>query len=394
MGLNGNYSERFHERDLLTPAAPPSTSPAFPYIVGDSPPMREVYALIEKVAQGDANVCIYGENGTGKELIARAIHHSGPRRDRPFIALDCTTIPEGLMESYLFGHVRGAFTSAVATRLGVFAQAHTGTLLIDEIGELSPHLQAKLLRVIQTREFTPVGGTVPQRVNVRIITATNRDLEKAVLRGSFREDLYYRIAVVHIDLPALRERKEDIPLLVAHFLHQLAPAYDKQIRGLTARAMEALMAYSWPGNVRQLENWIEQAVVLADGDILDLEHFPSVLREGRGAAVPQTLSGLTLRELERWYILDTLQKTRWNRSKAARLLGISLRGLQYKLKRYAAEDGTLEGIHPVEGLPKNGKRTLAVSSWDDDRGRHPTGGSPYWIRAGGDDSHALISQTG
>jgi transcriptional regulator with PAS, ATPase and Fis domain len=314
--------------------------------------MQEIYARMEKVAQGDAHVCIYGENGTGKELIAQALHSSGPRKDRPFITLDCATIPEGLMESYLFGHVRGAFTGAISTRPGVFALAHTGTLFIDEIGELSPHLQAKLLRVIQNREFAMVGSAHSQRVDVRILTATNRDLRKAIPRGTFREDLYYRIAVVHIDLPPLRERKEDIPLLVGHFLHLMAPQYQKGVRGLTARAMEALMAYSWPGNVRQLENWIEQAVVLVDEDLIDLEHLPSTLREGGGGAIPATLSGASLREMEKWYILDTLERTRWNRSKAAKALGISVRGLQYKLKRYAEEDGELQALSSPPGRKK------------------------------------------
>ena len=333
----------------------PSPSPAFPYIVGESTTLQEIYAIVEKAAQGDANVCIQGENGTGKELIAHALHYSSPRRDRPFVTLDCATIPEGLMESYLFGHVRGAFTGAISTRPGVFAQAHTGTLFIDEIAELVPHLQAKLLRVIQSREFTMVGGTHPQRADVRILTATNRDLLQAVRRGTFREDLYYRIAVVHIDLPPLRERKEDIPLLVAHFIRLMAPEYQKEIRGLTARAMEALMTFSWPGNVRQLENCIEQAIVLVDQELIDLEHFPSILREGVASPLPRSVSGLSLRELEKWYILDTLQRTRWNRSKTAKLLGISVRGLQYKLKRYLQEDGGLEEM-VAAGPPTNGKR--------------------------------------
>ncbi len=352
----------------------PSPSPAFPYIVGESPPMGEIYALVEKVAPGDANVCIYGENGTGKELIARALHCSGPRRSRPFITLDCATIPEGLMESYLFGHVRGAFTGAVSGRPGVFALAHTGTLFIDEIGELSPQLQAKLLRVIQNREYTMVGDTHLQRVDVRIITATNRDLRNAILRGTFREDLYYRIAVVHIDLPPLRERKEDVPLLVAHFLRLMAAEYRKEVRGLTARAMEGLMAYSWPGNVRQLENWIEQAVVLVDGELIDLEHFPSLAAERWMGPLPPALSGLSLREIEKRYILDTLQRTRWNRSKAAKFLRISVRGLQYKLKRYMEEDGALE-ILPPPGAPQNPKRTLAVS---EDR----NGSEKFLLRSG------------
>jgi transcriptional regulator with PAS, ATPase and Fis domain len=316
-----------------------SPSPAFPYIVGRSARIREIYAVMEKVSQGDASVCIEGENGTGKELIARALHASGPRRDNPFVTLDCATIPEGLMESQLFGHVRGAFTGASSTRPGVFAQAHTGTIFIDEIGELPLHLQAKLLRVIQTREFTMVGGNHPHRVDVRIITATNRDLHQAVCRGTFREDLYYRIAVVHLHLPPLRERKDDIPLLVAHFLRKLAPEYHKEICGLTTRAMDALMAFSWPGNIRQLANSMEQAIILADGEVVDLEHFPSLLRDG---ALSSVTSRATLREVEKQHILETLRRSQGNRARTASQLGISLRGLQYKLKRYAEEDGDVE----------------------------------------------------
>jgi len=319
--------------------------PAFPYIVGESPRMQGVYAVMNKVAQGDANVCIEGENGTGKELIAHALHASGARRDRPFVTLDCAAIPEGLMESQIFGHVRGAFTGAVATRPGVFALADTGTLFLDEIGEMPLHLQAKLLRVIQTREFTMVGGTQPRRVDVRVITATNRDLRRAMREGRFREDLYYRIAVVHITLPPLHERAEDIPLLVAHFLREKAAVHRKSVRGLTSQAIEALVAYRWPGNVRQLENWIEQAVVLTDGDLIGLEHFPGLHEEPRPAPLPVVPARrLRLREMEKQYILETLEQTRWNRAQAARLLGISVRGLQYKLQRYLGEDKNVAGI--------------------------------------------------
>jgi len=300
--------------------------------------MREIHKIIQKASSWDANVCIEGENGTGKELVARSLHVSGPRRDRPYVTLDCSTIAEGLIESHLFGHVRGAFTGAVSTRQGVFAQAHTGTLFIDEITELAPHLQAKLLRVIQTGEFTMVGGSQPQRVNVRIITATNRDLRQAVAKRQFREDLYFRIAVIRIPIPPLRERREDIPLLVAHFLRNFTASNRREIRSLTERAMTALITYAWPGNVRQLKNWIEQAVVLADGEGIDLEHFPSLTRElaeTPGASVPLAPLGLRLEELERWYVLETLKRADGNRTKAARQLGISLRGLQYKLRRYA-----------------------------------------------------------
>src|SRR5215510_5870943 len=315
-----------------------------PYIVGESARLREIHTIIQKAASWDANVCIEGENGTGKELVARSLHFSGPRRDRPFVTLDCSTIAEGLIESHLFGHVRGAFTGAVSTRQGVFAQAHTGTLFIDEITELAQHLQAKLLRVIQTGEFTMVGGSQPHRVNVRIITATNRDLRQAVAKRTFREDLYFRIAVIRIAIPPLRERREDIPLLVAHFLRGfMASGQRKDIRDLAPRAMTALMNYSWPGNVRQLKNAIEQALVLADGEKIDLEHFPSLTRDladTPGASVPLAPPGLKLEELERWYVLETLKRAAGNRTRAARDLGISLRGLQYKLRRYQAGIGT------------------------------------------------------
>jgi len=327
-----------------------------PYIVGESARLREIHTIIQKAASWDANVCIEGENGTGKELVARSLHFSGPRRDRPFVTLDCSTIAEGLIESHLFGHVRGAFTGAVSTRQGVFAQAHTGTLFIDEITELAQHLQAKLLRVIQTGEFTMVGGSQPHRVNVRIITATNRDLRQAVAKRTFREDLYFRIAVIRIAIPPLRERREDIPLLVAHFLRGfMASGQRKDIRDLAPRAMSALMNYDWPGNVRQLKNSIEQALVLADGEKIDLEHFPSLTREMSdtiGAPVPSAPLGLRLEELERWYVLETLRRVDGNRTKAARQLGISLRGLQYKLRRYAT---ALEGIEP--DIPTPGSMT-------------------------------------
>jgi DNA-binding NtrC family response regulator len=346
-------------------------SQSMPYVVGESPRMREIYTIIRKAAPWDANVCIEGENGTGKELVARALHFSGPRRDRPFVTLDCSTIAEGLIESHLFGHVKGAFTGAISSRQGVFAQGHTGTVFIDEITELAPHLQAKLLRVIQTGEFVPVGGSQPQRVNVRIITATNRDLRQAVVKGTFREDLYFRIAVVHLAIPPLRERRKDIPLLVSHFLREfMASGHRQDIRGLTSRAMNALMNHAWPGNVRQLKNWIEQALVLAEGDLIDLEHFPSLTREAFDAVpgpVPIAPLGLRLEELERWYVLETLRRADGNRTKAARQLGISLRGLQYKLRRYGTNPAPTEP--DVPGSPSgiigngNGNGIGAMHQW-------------------------------
>jgi DNA-binding NtrC family response regulator len=306
-------------------------------LIGQSPQLAEVLAKIEKVAAGDANVCISGESGTGKELIARAIHEQSARADRPLVTLDCTAIPEGLMESHLFGHVRGSFTGAVEHRTGFFALAHTGTLFIDEISELSMPLQAKLLRVIQTREFVKVGGSKPTRTDIRLITASNKDLRRAVREGQFREDLYYRIAVVMIEVPPLRARRGDIGLLVEHFLRKFAAAHHKRVPRLTGRAQELLLGAEWPGNVRQLENCIEQAVVLSEHDTIDIDVLPFSEAGGRRGAEegkPGLPAGLTLRDLEQQYILQTLDGVGGNRTQAARLLGISLRCLQYKLKAY------------------------------------------------------------
>ena len=250
-------------------------------LIGQSAQLAEVLAKIEKVAAGDANVCISGESGTGKELIARAIHEQSARGDRPLVTLDCTAIPEGLMESHLFGHVRGSFTGAVEHRTGFFALAHTGTLFIDEISELSMPLQAKLLRVIQTREFVKVGGSKPTRTDIRLITASNKDLRRAVREGQFREDLYYRIAVVMIEVPPLRARRGDIGLLVEHFLRKFAAAHHKRVPRLTARALELLLGAEWPGNVRQLENCIEQAVVLSEHDTIDVDVLPLAEAAGK-----------------------------------------------------------------------------------------------------------------
>ena len=302
-------------------------------IVGESAPILEIFSRIEKVASRDINVCIYGESGTGKELIARAIHTASPRRDRPFITLDCTAIPEGLMESHLFGHVRGAFTGAVDNREGLFSLAHTGTLFADEICELSLPLQTKLLRVIPTHEFLKVGGTQPIRSNIRLITATNKDPRNEVKKGTFREDLYYRIGVVMIEVPPLRERKEDIPLLVDYCLHKFSVAYNKPVRGITRDALERLMALPWPGNVRQLQNLIEQAVLFAGGETLTVR---DVFADNHPSMLPslQLEPGLSLLEVERRYLINTLQQVRGNRTEAAKILGISLRGLHYKLKAY------------------------------------------------------------
>ena len=340
-------------------------------LIGQSPQLAEVLAKIEKVAVGDANVCISGESGTGKELIARAIHEQSARGDRPLVTLDCTAIPEGLMESHLFGHVRGSFTGAVEHRTGFFALAHTGTLFIDEISELSMSLQAKLLRVIQTREFVKVGGSKPTRTDIRLITASNKDLRRAVREGQFREDLYYRIAVVMIEVPPLRARRGDIGLLVEHFLRKFAAAHHKRVPRLTGRAQELLLGAEWPGNVRQLENCIEQAVVLSENDAIDVDVLPlseAAGRRGAEGGKPGLPAGLTLRDLEQQYILQTLDGVGGNRTQAARQLGISLRCLQYKLKAYRhAEALTRSDGSAAEGsrITPPGSSRRAVSSLND-----------------------------
>ncbi len=323
-----------------TAAAPPTDTPLSGGLVGRSAAMLKIFSRIQKVASADVNVCIYGESGTGKELIARAIHEASGRRDRPFVPLDCAAIPEGLMESQLFGHLRGAFTGAVEHRQGVFALANSGTLFLDELCELSVPLQAKLLRVVQTREFVPVGGSRPARADVRLITATNKDPKIQVDRGEFREDLYYRVAVLMINVPPLRDRREDIPLLAEHFVQTFAQRHRKPLRGIEPYALERLVDEPWPGNVRQLENFIEQAVVLAEGETLrEKDLFSGDLRRASLPVPPafQLPPGLCLREVERRYILETLEATRGNRTEAARRLGISIRSLQYKLKEFREE---------------------------------------------------------
>jgi two-component system response regulator HydG len=323
-------------RDAHAPGVAASGPETFHGLVGRSRHMLELYARIEKAAAGDANVCIYGESGTGKELVARAVHALSDRHRGPLVTFDCTSVPEALAESHLFGHVRGAFTGAIENRDGVFAQADSGTLFIDELCELSKPLQAKLLRVVQGREFVKVGGTRTVQTNIRLITATNHDPKQAVDAGTFRADLYYRLAVVMVKVPALRERRDDIPVLVEHFIAGYATSYKKRVRGVHPSAMERMVKYSWPGNVRQLENFLAQAVVLAEGDILmerDLfteEPAPPLATAPASGFEP----GLPLREVERLHILRSLRLAQGNRTEAAKLLGISVRCLQYKLKTY------------------------------------------------------------
>jgi two-component system NtrC family response regulator len=306
-------------------------------IIGEGGRMQEVLSLVRRAAPSDATVLIRGESGTGKELIAKAIHHASPRAAGPLVRVNCAALPETLLESELFGHERGAFTGAVASRKGRFEAADGGTLFLDEIGDLPPHLQVKLLRVLQEREIERLGSSRPVPVDVRVLAATHRDLEARVRAGSFRDDLYYRINVVTITLPPLRERREDIPLLVDHFLAAFARKNGKSIRGLTREARDALLRYDYPGNVRELENVIERAVVLARDDVIGIGDLPLVLadpgaedgeRSGR-RGLPAAVEGLERRMLQ-----DALGRADGVQTAAAELLGISERVLRYKLRKY------------------------------------------------------------
>lgn len=300
-------------------------------LIGQSPGMRKVLEMIEMVAPTKATVLIQGESGTGKELVADAIHRLSPRRDGPFVKVNCAAIPESLVESELFGHEKGAFTHAVKRSRGRFEIADGGTLLLDEIGEITLAVQAKLLRVLQDGTFQRVGGEGTIKVDVRVIATTNRDLWRAVQDGKFREDLYYRLHVVPIYIPPLRERKEDIPLLIQHFLKMYGKREGKEGLTVSEKAMEVLMDYDWPGNIRELENAVERAVILAKGKVLKPEHFliGNMLREKEPDWGP-----LTLAEMERRLILKTLREEGGNRTRTAQRLGISVRTLRNKLHQY------------------------------------------------------------
>jgi DNA-binding NtrC family response regulator len=308
-------------------------------IIGESGRMQEVLALSKRVAPSDATVLIRGESGTGKELIARAIHFNSPRAGGPLVSLNCAALPEQLLESELFGHEKGAFTGAVAQRKGRFEQADRGSIFLDEIGDLSPALQVKLLRVLQEREFERVGGNRTLTVDVRILAATHRDLERAMREGTFRNDLYYRLNVVTIQIPPLRERREDIALLLVHFLRKFAEKNRRDVTGLTADARDALLKYDFPGNVRELENIVERAVLLCRGRVIDLEDLPATVRPGQrgaGESLPKDLPGV-LADIERQAIQSALERTGGVQTQAADALGISERVLRYKMKKYGLE---------------------------------------------------------
>ena len=307
--------------------------PGFGGLIGVSPKMQRLYRLIEKVSQHAYPVLVLGESGTGKELVARSIHFSGVRKAKPFVAVDCSALVPTLIEAELFGYVKGAFTGAAYKKPGLMEVAHNGTLLLDEIGDLPVNLQAKLLRALQEKEIRPVGSTDSLPLAARIIAATNRDLEAAVCQGSFRQDLFFRLNVVQIKVPPLRERKSDIPILVNSFLEKHCEATDKTCT-ISEDAMSHLMGYDWPGNVRELENAIEHAIALRSGSILRIGDLPSNLHHASGEKLPQNDEVLPLEKLERRAILWVLQKADGDKLAAARLLGIGKTTLYRKLKQY------------------------------------------------------------
>ncbi len=323
--------------------APPDDDPAAEApagvraILGSHPGMVELYKLVFRVAGTRSPVLIEGESGTGKELLARTIHEHSTRRGRPFVAVNCTSLSETLLESELFGHVRGAFTGAVERRPGLFLEANRGTIFLDEVGDMSLAMQSKLLRVLQEQEVKPVGGTETIPVDVRIVAATHRQLSALVTAGRFREDLLYRLRVVALRVPPLRERREDVPLLAEHFLRRFAALSQRRLQGFSPTAMEAMRAYRWPGNVRELENVVDRAVALAPGSVIEKADLPEEVVAGAGGmGRPTTAAALSLDETIRRHVLSVLMASGGNKSKAAKLLGVPRRSLYRMLDRYRA----------------------------------------------------------
>jgi DNA-binding NtrC family response regulator len=332
---NARFREELKSKDAWSP------------LVGSSTAMLEVYKLVARVAESKSTVLLQGESGTGKELIARAIHTNGPRRDKPFIPVNCGALPDTLLESEMFGHEKGSFTGAIGTKIGLFESATGGTLFLDEIGELGQALQVKLLRVMQDQEVRRVGSTTSTRVDVRIIAATNRDLEQLVKEGKFRDDLFYRLKVVPITLPSLVDRREDIPMLVHHFLQKCAAGTQHAVRGVLPETMALLTQYRWPGNVRELENAIERAVSLSHGPLLTPEDLPEVIRQHATNDADARLSqvdqldevSLTLEEVEKRHLVRVLKETKGNKVKAAKILGIDRRTLYRMAERFGLDLG-------------------------------------------------------
>jgi two-component system response regulator HydG len=312
----------------------------FSKIIGKSRRMKELFENLSLVAPSDATVLIYGESGTGKELVANAIHQNSPRGQKPFIKVSCAALPETLLESELFGHERGAFTGALARKAGRFQLADGGTLFLDEVNVMSPTTQVKLLRVLQEREFEPLGSTKTIHVDIRLITATNKELEAEVKEGRFREDLFYRLNVVPIHLPPLRERKEDIPLLADHFFKLYQEKNKKSVKGFLPKTIDTLMRYDWPGNIRELENVMERAILMCRSEYLSPQDLPPPFQEEQIGEQPivSIPPGMTLETLEKEAIIQTLEETGGNRTQTAQILGISRKTLQNKLKEYGLEE--------------------------------------------------------
>jgi two-component system, NtrC family, response regulator HydG len=313
----------------------------FEGVVGDSAQMRDVIERLKRIAPTNASVLIQGETGTGKELVAQAIHQNSPRKNKPFVALNCAALSENILESELFGHVKGAFTDASADRVGKFEFAHGGTMFLDEVGDMPMATQIKLLRVLENGEITRVGSNSPIKVNVRILSATNRNLEEAIEAGTFRSDLYHRLKVVTIRLPTLRERSQDIPILIDYFMRQFSSRHGKQIKGMSPAARRKLLAFDWPGNVRQLRNVVESMVVVDYDGLLDVDDLPEEFctglepqNEASSSASLTALVGKPLVELERLFIAETLRLTAGNREEAAKMLGMGERTLYRKIKEY------------------------------------------------------------
>lgn len=313
----------------------------FNHIIGESSAMKEVYKMVERVSQATSNVLITGQSGTGKELVARAIHSNSDRAKKPFLAINCGAIPENLVESELFGHKKGAFTGANADKDGVFVAAHSGTVFLDEVAEIPLNLQVNLLRVLQEREVKPVGSNKMVSFDTRIIAATNKDLAKEVEDGNFRDDLYYRLNVVEIPLPPLEQRREDIPLLAHHFLQKYNKELKRNLKGITSDAMSAMMAYQWKGQVRELENVIERAILLSDGDFLTADDLPASLRQksdDQAFQMDNNKLDEAIQVFEKHHIQSVLKRTEGNKSEAARLLGIDPSTLYRKMERLGVSD--------------------------------------------------------
>ncbi len=319
-------------------------------VIGSGPAMQRVFELVKRVAPSTASVVISGESGTGKEVVARAVHNLSPRKDKAFVALNCSAIPATLIESELFGYERGAFTGADQRRLGNFELAHEGTLFLDEIGDLPLELQAKFLRVLEERKIRRLGGRGEVEVDVRVLCATHRDLREEIRAGRFREDLYFRLHVFTIGLPPLKERREDVPLLVHHFIEKFNAETGKKVQGVSPAAMAVLQSYAWPGNIRELRNTVERAMILVDGDVIGEEQLPPDMQAIRPeAATLRVPLGIPIEKVEKEYILASLQRNGGNKARTAEALGISEKTLYNKLNRYAAEARSRAGEAPAVG---------------------------------------------